>query len=242
MGIMAKKWKIVLYMVGLIVLFFVLQYDFSEDNTWRSWNLPLSGKVILIDPGHGGPDGGAGDKDALEKDIALDVSLKLKDYLEEQGALVVMTREEDKDLARKSTRSYSKRKTEDLKKRLKIINKSEADFFISVHLNSIPSARWSGAQTFYASHYKENARAAKFIQDEFKRNLKNTSREAKPINNVYIIKHAKKPGVLVEVGFLSNPTEKANLKKDSYQDKLAESIYLGVLRYFTHEKEIKITY
>nr|WP_295975309.1 N-acetylmuramoyl-L-alanine amidase CwlD [uncultured Bacillus sp.] len=239
---MAKKWKIVLYMVGLIVLFFVLQYDFSEDNTWRSWNLPLSGKVILIDPGHGGPDGGAGDKDALEKDIALDVSLKLKDYLEEQGALVVMTREEDKDLARKSTRSYSKRKTEDLKKRLKIINKSEADFFISVHLNSIPSARWSGAQTFYASHYKENARAAKFIQDEFKRNLKNTSREAKPINNVYIIKHAKKPGVLVEVGFLSNPTEKANLKKDSYQDKLAESIYLGVLRYFTHEKEIKITY
>ena len=229
-------------MLGLTVLFFVLQYDFSEDNTWKSWNLPLSGKVILIDPGHGGPDGGAGDEGALEKDIALKVSLKMKDFLEGQGALVLMTREEDKDLADKSTRGYSKRKTEDLKKRLEFINKSEADFFISVHLNSIPSPRWSGAQTFYAPHHKENARAAKFIQDEFKKNLQNTTREAKPINNVYIIKHAKRPGVLVEVGFLSNPTEKANLKKDSYQDKLAESIYLGVLRYFTDEKEIKIVY
>ena len=229
-------------MLGLAVLFFVLQYDFSDDNTWKSWNLPLSGKVIMIDPGHGGPDGGAGDEDALEKDIALKVSLKMKEYLEGQGALVLMTREEDKDLAAKSTRGYSKRKTEDLKKRLEIINKSEADFFISVHLNSIPSPRWSGAQTFYAPHHKENARAAKFIQDEFKRNLQNTTREAKPINNVYIIKHAKKPGVLVEVGFLSNPTEKANLKKDTYQNKLAESIYLGLLRYFTDEKEIKIVY
>ncbi len=229
-------------MLGLAVLFFVLQYDFSDDNTWKSWNLPLSGKVIMIDPGHGGPDGGAGDEDALEKDIALKVSLKMKEYLEGQGALVLMTREEDKDLAAKSTRGYSKRKTEDLKKRLEIINKSEADFFISVHLNSIPSPRWSGAQTFYAPYHKENARAAKFIQDEFKRNLQNTTREAKPINNVYIIKHAKKPGVLVEVGFLSNPTEKANLKKDTYQNKLAESIYLGLLRYFTDEKEIKIVY
>lgn len=239
---MRKKWKVILFMLGLTVLFFVLQYDFSEDNTWKPWNLPLSGKVILIDPGHGGPDGGAGDKDALEKEIALAVSLKLKEYFEEQGALVKMTREVDKDLANKSTRSYSKRKTEDLRKRLNLINESNADLFISVHLNSIPSPRWSGAQTFYSPHYKENARAAKFIQDEFKKNLKNTTREAKPINNVYIINHAKRPGVLVEVGFLSNPAERANLKKDSYQDKLAESIYLGVLRYFTHEKEIKIVY
>lgn len=239
---MEKKWKVILFMLGLTVLFFVLQYDFLEDNTWKPWNLPLSGKVILIDPGHGGPDGGAGDKNALEKDIALNVSLKIKDYLEEQGALVMMTREEDKDLAKKSTSGYSKRKTEDLKKRLNIINESDADLFISVHLNSIPSPRWSGAQTFYAPHYKENARAAKFIQDEFKKNLKNTIREAKPINNVYIIKHAKRPGVLVEVGFLSNPAERANLKKSSYQDMLAESIYLGVLRYFSHEKEIKIVY
>ena len=73
---MKKKWKISIFTVGLIVLFFILQYDFSENATWKLWNLPLSGKIILVDPGHGGPDGGAGDSDALEKDISLAVSTK----------------------------------------------------------------------------------------------------------------------------------------------------------------------
>lgn len=237
---MKKGWKISVFTVGLIVLFFILQYDFSEDDTWNSWNLPLSGKVILIDPGHGGPDGGAGDAEALEKDIALSISLKLREYLQEQGALVIMTREEDKDLADEDTRGYSRRKVEDLKERLEMINQSEADFFVSVHLNSIPSPRWSGAQTFFAPQFKENVRAAKFIQDELKRNLENTKREAKPINHVYILKHAKKPGVLVEAGFLSNPDERERLQKNRYQDKLAASVYNGILRYYTDEKEITI--
>ncbi|WP_071396685.1 N-acetylmuramoyl-L-alanine amidase CwlD [Bacillus tuaregi] len=237
---MKKGWKISLFSLGLIVLFFILQYDFSEEESWNSWNLPLSGKVILIDPGHGGPDGGAGDKDALEKDIALDVSLKLRDYLQEQGALTVMTREVDKDLADKETRGYSRRKVEDLKKRLEMINKKDVDFYVSIHLNSIPSPRWSGAQTFYAPQFEENERAAKFIQDEFKINLGNTKREAKPINHVYILKHAKNPGVLVEVGFLSHPEERKRLKDDSYQDMLAASIYNGIIRYYTEESEIVI--
>ena len=147
---MKKEWKVSLFAFGLLVLFLILQYDFSEDNTWKSWNLPLSGRVILVDPGHGGPDGGAGDSNALEKDIALNVSLKLKEYLQEQGALVIMTREEDIDLADEDTKGYSRRKVEDLKKRLKMINEPEIDFFVSIHLNSIPSPRWSGAQTFFA--------------------------------------------------------------------------------------------
>ena len=71
-------------------------------------------------------------------------------------------------------------------------------------------------------------------------NLENTKREAKSINHVYILENAKKPGVLVEVGFLSNPSERENLKKDRYQDKLAASIYYGILRYYSNEKEIII--
>ncbi|WP_026583696.1 N-acetylmuramoyl-L-alanine amidase CwlD [Bacillus sp. J33] len=235
---MKKKLKIGGFAIGLIILFLILQYDFSNDNSWESWNLPLTGKIILLDPGHGGPDGGAGDEDALEKDIALEVSLKVRDYLQEQGALVIMTREDDRDLAPEETRGYSRRKVEDLKKRLEMINTSESDFYVSIHLNSIPSPRWSGAQTFYAPGIKENARAAKFIQDELRRNLENTKRNSKPLNNVYILKYAKKPGVLVEVGFLSNPGEKANLKTDEYQDKIAASIYNGILRFYTKEKEL----
>jgi N-acetylmuramoyl-L-alanine amidase len=236
---MKRNLKISGFVLGLIILFFILQYDFKEDDSWKPWNLPLSGKVIYIDPGHGGPDGGAGDKNALEKDIALAVSLKVRDYLQEQGALVLMTRETDRDLAAEDTRGYSRRKVEDIKKRLKLINESEADLFISIHLNSIPSPRWSGAQTFYAPHKKENRRAAKFIQDELRENLGNTKRKAKPIHHVYILKHANKPGVLVEIGFLSNPAERNNLKKDHYQEKVAASIYKGVNRYFTVEKELK---
>ena len=236
-----RKWKVISFAIGLIILFLILQHDFSEDDSLGNWSLPLSGKIILLDPGHGGPDGGAESGDTLEKDIALEITLKVRDYLQEQGALVVMTRETDTDLADPNTRGYSRRKVEDLRKRLNMINDSDNDFFASIHLNAIPSARWSGAQTFYAPHHKENARAAKFIQEELRKNLENTTRKAKPINEVYILKHAEKPGILVEVGFLSNPAERANLKKESYQEKVADSIYRGILRYFTNEKELKET-
>ncbi len=237
-GVSKRRLKIISFIVGLFVLFFVLQYDFVEDDSLSAWNLPLSGKIILLDPGHGGPDGGAGTGQTLEKDIALEITKKVRDYLQMQGALVIMTRETDTDLAASDTRGYSRRKVEDLKTRLKMINEGDNDFFVSIHLNAIPSSRWSGAQTFYAPQYKENAEAAKFIQDELRTNLQNTTRRAKPINNVYILKNAKKPGVLVEVGFLSNPAEKEKLKKDSYQEKIAVSIYQGITRYYTNEKEL----
>ncbi len=233
---MKRKLKWALFSIGATVLFLLFQYQMIPKDSFQSWNLPLTGKVIYIDPGHGGPDGGAGDKEALEKDIALSVSHKLRDYLQEQGALVLMTRETDTDLASPDIRGYSRRKTDDLRKRLKMINESEADFFISVHLNSIPSPRWSGAQTFYAPHLPENKRAAKFIQEELIVNLENTTREAKTIENIYLLKNAKKPGVLVEIGFLSNPTERGELLKDDYQEQVAASIYRGLLRTFTGEK------
>ncbi|UII56110.1 N-acetylmuramoyl-L-alanine amidase CwlD [Cytobacillus spongiae] len=235
---MKRKIKISAFVMGLITLFIILQYDFSEDDSWKSWNLPLSGKIILLDPGHGGPDGGAGDEEALEKDIALNISLQLRDYLQQQGALVIMTREEDKDLASDDTKGYSRRKVEDLKKRLEMINDSGSDFFVSIHLNAIPSSRWRGAQTFFAPQLQENEQAAKFIQEELRINLENTDRNAKPIQNVYILKHAEKPGVLVEVGFLSNPDEKRDLQNEVYQEKVAASIYKGIMRHFTNEEEL----
>lgn len=235
---MKNRLKTGAFILGLIILFFILQYDFTDNDSWESWNLPLTGKIILLDPGHGGADGGAGDDEVLEKDVALAVSLKVRDLLQQQGALVLMTREDDRDLAPEGTRGYSRRKVEDLKQRLDMINNSGAEFFVSIHLNSIPSPRWSGAQTFYSTREDGNGRSAKFIQDELRRNLENTTRRAKELNNVYILKHAKIPGSLVEIGFLSNPAEKANLKKEEYQNKVAASIYTGILRYFSDEKEL----
>lgn len=220
------------------MLFLILQYQFLPKDSFDTWNLPLTGKIIYLDPGHGGPDGGAENGNAVEKDIVLEVALKLRDYLQAQGALVLMTREEDKDLADPDIRGLSRRKTADLKKRLKLINESDADLFISIHLNAIPSSRWRGAQTFYSPHLVENKRAAKFIQEELIASLENTDREAKVIQSVYIIKNANKPGALVEIGFLSNPTERELLMQDDYQEKVSIAIYRGIMRYFTNEKTI----
>lgn len=238
---MIKRWIAVGFVVVLVGIFaFFIQSRFLDQSTWDSWNLPLSSKIIYIDPGHGGPDGGAEKGKAIEKDIALSVSLKLRDYLQQQGALVLMTREYDYDLADKDTKGLSRRKTEDLHRRAKLINESHADFFISIHLNAIPSARWHGAQTFYHEKFVENKIAAEIIQDELIDNLENTNRMAKPINHVYLLKTVKKPGVLVEIGFLSNPTERELLMDDNYQERVAASIYEGVMRYFTEEKELQI--
>ncbi|MNO44905.1 Germination-specific N-acetylmuramoyl-L-alanine amidase precursor [compost metagenome] len=222
--------------VLLAVMIGIIAYDMPSAKTLNYWSLPLSGKVIAIDAGHGGPDGGAVSREGLiEKDINLSVSLYLRDYLQQAGAIVVMTREGDYDLAQQDTKGYSKRKTEDLKQRVRSIEDKRADLFISVHMNSVPSGRWSGAQTFY---YPNNARSkafAVFVQDELKTTLENTDRVAKTANTIYLLKALKMPAVLVEVGFLSHPQESALLGDDVYQRKVATSIFRGILR-FTSEQ------
>ncbi|MBO9131129.1 N-acetylmuramoyl-L-alanine amidase CwlD [Bacillus sp. 165] len=229
-----KRIKVISFILAAILLLFVLRYEFTITKSWKSWNLPLSGKIIVIDAGHGGPDGGAvGTQDIIEKDITLELTKKVQDYLQEQGALVILTRDGDFDLADKDLKGYSKRKAQDLRKRVDIINNSDADFFVSIHLNAIPIQSSKGAQTFYYRSLIENERAAKFIQAELRNSLENTHRSARTIDHVYVLKHAQPPGVLVEAGFLSNVNERHMLNSEKYQQKIAAAIYRGILRYFT---------
>lgn len=231
-----KKIKLFSFMIAAVLLFFLVRYEFEITRSWKAWNLPLSGKIIVLDAGHGGPDGGAvGGEEIIEKDITLEITKKVQDYLQEQGALVILTREGDEDLASKDTKGYSRRKAEDLRNRVDIINNAGTDLFVSVHLNAIPIKSSKGAQTFYYRSLIENERAAKFIQAEMRNSLENTHRSAKTISRVYLLKHAKAPGVLVEAGFLSNVNERYLLNSDKYQQKIAAAIYRGVLRYFTEK-------
>ncbi|MBY8914637.1 N-acetylmuramoyl-L-alanine amidase CwlD [Bacillus sp. YC2] len=232
---MRKKLKWLGFLLGFIILLFLFRFQFHNDDSWRPWSLPLSGKIIYLDPGHGGPDGGAVGGNKLEKDITLEVASRVRDYLQEQGALVVMTRETDTDLAPEGMKGYSRRKAEDLRKRVELINHSEAELYVSIHLNAIPSPKWSGAQSFYYGKYEENEKVAKYIQDELRINLENTTRKAKRIHGIYLMQNVTKPGALVEVGFLSNPGEAKKLGQPKYQDKIASSVYKGVLRYFTEK-------
>jgi N-acetylmuramoyl-L-alanine amidase len=231
--------KLTLWLIGFVLLIILIKLPLEKESVQTAgFTLPLSEKVIVLDPGHGGPDGGAVGRDkTVEKDISLAVSKQLQEYLQQAGATVYLTRETDTDLADENTRGLSKRKSEDIRKRMEFINSKEADFFVTIHLNAIPSTKWRGAQTFYFPKSDEGKHLAKMIQAEVTRNLENTSRSALAINNLYLLRNAEIPGALVEIGFLSNEEERELLKNDTYQKQMAASIYEGILRYVTEEPE-----
>ncbi|XMB86297.1 N-acetylmuramoyl-L-alanine amidase [Mycoplasmatota bacterium WC44] len=182
---------------------------------------------IYIDPGHGGRDGGASGSDGTKEDeIALEVSLLLREYFEGIGITVYMTRDGDYDLATQNRN----RKREDIQKRVNLVNTSDVDMYLSIHLNAIGSSKWRGAQTFY--YGSKNKELAETIQG-FLVEKTDTYRKAKKISNIYLLEHANKEGVLIEIGFLSNQTELELLKTNKYQDQLAHTIYLGVLEYLS---------
>lgn len=228
--------KVGFWLLGLALLVFLIQFPMNKSLDVTKFSLPLSGKTIVLDPGHGGPDGGAAGKDGTKEEaITLAVSKKLSTYLQEAGATVHLTREADKDLASEETKGLSRRKSEDIRNRLNFIHDHKADFFLSIHLNALPATEWRGAQTFYYPSKDENKHLAKMIQAEIIRNLENTNREALAKTEMYLLKHAEVPGALVEIGFLSNVEERELLKQEDYQDKMAASIYEGILRYTTEE-------
>ncbi|MDQ0091854.1 N-acetylmuramoyl-L-alanine amidase [Paenibacillus anaericanus] len=231
-----KKMLIGLGLLGILLTIAV--YEIPTTKVWKYWSLPLAGVTIALDAGHGGPDGGAVSKQGIiEKDINLAVALYLRDYLQQAGAIVVMTREDDRDLAGADTKGYKKRKSEDLKQRVRFIEENEAKLFLSIHMNSVPSSRWSGAQTFYNKQNEDSVNLAQLVQQELKVNLENTDRVAKQSDKtVYLLEALKIPAVLVEVGFLSHPEESKWLKDDAYQRKVAGAIYKGILRYTAGEK------
>ncbi|UOQ44571.1 N-acetylmuramoyl-L-alanine amidase CwlD [Halobacillus salinarum] len=235
---MIRRLKTFGWLTGIIILVWLVSYPIQEaKEAWMGWSSPLSGKVIVIDPGHGGPDGGAVGKDGTEeKDITLQISNYLQDYLQEAGALVYLTRYEDKDLSSDEAGSLSRRKSEDIRNRVQYIKEKKADFYLSIHLNAIPSTKWRGAQTFYYPKSEGSQNLAKFIQSEIKTNLENTTREALGLTNIYLLKHADVPGALVEAGFLSNVEERGLLKSDDYQRKMAAAVYQGILRYVTERE------
>lgn len=229
--------KLAMSALLVAMLGFIFTYELPAAKTWTYWTLPLSGKVIALDAGHGGPDGGASSEaGTVEKDVNLSIAQYLRDYLQQAGALVVMTRETDRDLADTDTKGLSKRKTQDLMQRVQFVSAKKADILLSIHLNSFPSARWNGAQTFYSGSHPDNSKLADLLQEELKRNLQNTERVPKPVDNVYLLKAVKVPSALVEVGFLSNPEEAKLLAQKAYQQKVAASLYQGVLRYYSGEK------
>ena len=227
-----------IYLIGLIILLSILLYLGYSRVMDTSQQITLN-RAIVIDAGHGGIDGGTSGRSGVkESDLNLKIALKLRTLLEQNGAIVLLTRDSDMGLYSDSGTIRAK-KNEDLKNRRELIESSDADLYISIHLNSFPQSQYYGAQTFYPKDSEESKRAAEYIQEEMIRVLNNdNNRVSKAKDDVYLLKHATIPTVFVECGFLSNPFEEMELQKSNYQEKIAWSIYIGILRYFYEDDKV----
>jgi N-acetylmuramoyl-L-alanine amidase len=198
-------------------------------------------KVILIDPGHGGYDGGAEGKSGIkEKDVNLSISLKLKENLQKEGYEVKMIREEDKALLDPGKRQGTK-KAQDIANRCKIKQESNADLFISIHQNHFPQGKYYGAQVWYSKN-KQSHMLGKIVQDNLKKDLNHSNKRVeKPAKDSYKILSCEdsKPSILVECGFLSNPEEEQRILNSDYQQKIVDSITKSVDEFFEKAKQLE---
>lgn len=204
--------------IYVFLFFCVLFLVFSV----KSDNKLLYGKIIYLDAGHGGVDGGSKYKDINEADINLSIVYTLKEELEKEGAKVYLTRYGNYDLA--STTYYRKRS--DLLNRANMINNSNCDLFLSIHLNSSLNSTWNGAQVFYDDINEKNKELAIILQ----KNLGN--RKIVLDNNFYMYSRIKKVGVLLELGFISNSNDRNNLQNKEYQIKISANIIKGIVKFF----------
>lgn len=231
--ILKRKW-IIWSVILLAAIIIAICSIYKLNEAVKVSSLPTSRKVIIIDPGHGGIDGGmvGSATGVYESKINLEISLKLRKYLEESGSLVLMTRDEDVGLYTDGG-TIRKKKNEDLRNRKRLFDESNADIVISIHSNSFQQSKYYGAQSFYNPNCEESKQIAELIQEELIRVLDNTNtRKAKSKKDVYILKNVKVPTVIVECGFLSNPKEERLLQNPEYQEKIAWSIYIGIIKYF----------
>lgn len=194
--------------------------------------------VFLIDPGHGGEDGGAEASGVLEKDLNLTVARNLADICTILGHNVSLTRNSDTMLydAYQDLEDYTgKKKTYDLRNRLRMGEESGAALFIGIHMNKFPREQYKGLQVYYSKNTAESESAARLIQNYTKTHIMPwNDREIKPSTSaIYILHRIQVPAVLVECGFLSNPGERQLLTEQAYQVKLASSIFAASAEWLT---------
>lgn len=212
------------YCLKLLIIFVLLTLILSFP--YAKASLPLFGKTITIDIGHGGKDPGTVVNNILEKDINLKIGKYLEKELIKKGANVILTRNGDYDLS--SPNSY-RRKKSDFDNRIKIINNSSASMYVSIHLNYLEQASYYGPQVFYNNITDNNKKIANNMQTILNKKLK-TSRKVKVIpEDTYMYSRLNVPGVLVECGFLSNYNEKTKLMSKEYQQKIAKYISEGIV-------------
>jgi N-acetylmuramoyl-L-alanine amidase len=230
-----KRKKVLIATALLIpILFAALLILNLINGSTGSFNDPGTG-IIVIDPGHGGVDGGASCGGFLEKEINLSISLRLKKLLEEKGFKAVLTRDRDESLERLGPDGGS-RYQRDLSARAAIINGTEAQLFLSIHVNSnFDNPKACGSVVFYGTRYAQSSVLAACVQHSLNRletDEAGRDAHASQAAGFFLLNNTRMPGILIETAFITNYRERLLLATDEFRDRIAASIAEGVLAYY----------
>ena len=225
----------VIFLVALVLLsgFLGSRAYFSSDEYRAAMIEASEKKIIIIDAGHGGEDCGAiGVSGVYEKDLNLTIAKELGALFEKEGYAVVYTRSDDKLLYKEEENIKGIRKMSDLKNRCKIAAEYPEALFISIHMNSFQSAKYSGLQVYYSPESEESRLLAASVQNSVKDSLqKDNNRKIKKGEGMYVLENVENTAILIECGFLTNPDECEKLEEKEYQKSLSFSIFCGIIDY-----------
>ena len=236
---MKKSW-----LFGSVAIFYAVVFIaacfFKITTSFAAFNQILpSVPTIIIDPGHGGMDGGAVGVDGIiEKDINLSISLCLADFFRFSGYNVVLTRSTDTSIHDQGVSGIKKQKVSDMHNRLALAEQYPDGILLCIHQNQFSDSRYSGGQIFYGIKQPESSSGlAEILQNNLKNLLQpeNNRQIKQAYDTLILMKNAPNTAVLVECSFLSNPEEAHLLTQTEYQQKLAFVIYSSTLQYLQEE-------
>ena len=231
---LTKKSTIIISISALFCSMFLISLITFVTSNAQKRNL---NHLVIIDPGHGGEDGGAiGCDGVVEKHINLKISLAVRDMLELLGFETIMTRENDKAIYDESAINLRQKKRSDLRNRLSIINKNsgEDSIFLSIHQNKFPNEKYSGSQIFFSKNNPLSENLATCIKDSITSSIQpeNTREIKEATSKIFLLNNSKIPSVTLECGFLSNHKEAKNLVNEIYQKKVALCTVSGITEFF----------
>lgn len=237
---MHKRIHIIPFYIYLMVIALLFAATAFTDRVVTAFaeNASITGRrCIIIDAGHGGVDGGATScTGILESNINLEISLRLNDLLHLLGVNTIMIRTTDCSVYTDGE-TIAAKKISDLKERVRIVNQAENALLVSIHQNYFTQSQYWGAQVFYGAE-SGSKKLAEVLQTELVRTINTGSnRRAKKASGIYLMEHIQCPGILIECGFLSNPTEEAKLRSQNYQNKLC-SVIATVCSQYCHSNPV----
>ena len=219
-------------LISLILIIPMINFSFPLPSNSVVAN---SNITIVLDAGHGGEDGGAQGNGLIEKDLNLDITLRVATLLREQGVNVVLTRDTDVLLYDKNSNYEGKKKYQDVRKRLEIAKEQENPVLVSIHMNYFSQTKYSGLQVWYSKNDSRSKILANLIQSNVKSTLQenNTRAIKEATSSIFLLHNATFPAVLIECGFLSNPDEARALGDANYRQDLANTIFHSIMTYIS---------